>query len=194
MRRIERNEILPIGEYEPIRERFRNRVILEKRERRVKLGDSMSAVFENRDSVLLQIQEMLRTERITSESGILHEIETYNDLIPDENQLSLTLFVEIPNKELRDQMLTELAGLERSVFLDVDGEAFPAQEGITHGAREDRTTAVHYMKVSLPETAAQNVRAQKASIALSVRHPRYSVQRPLPAPTLAQLAADLQTK
>lgn len=191
MRRIERSEILPIGEYEPLRERFRNRVIAEKRLRRVKLGEHMSAVFENRDSVMLQIQEMLRTERISSESGILHEIETYNDLIPGENQLSLTLFVEIPDKNLRDQMLTELAGLERCIYLDVDGESFEAKEGLVHGAREDRTTAVHYMKISLPEQAASRVRNKEASLTLSVRHPRYSAQSPLQGAALAQLAADL---
>src|SRR5688572_24580768 len=117
MRPIDRSEILPIGEYETIRERFRARVIAEKRPRRVRIGEHLSAVFENRDSVMLQIQEMLRTERITSEPGILHEIETYNELLPGKDELSLTLFVEIPAKELRDKMLVELAGLEDHVSL-----------------------------------------------------------------------------
>src|SRR5215218_8057940 len=115
MRPIDRNEILPIGDYEQVRDRFRSRVIAEKRPRRVKLGDHISAVFENRDSVLLQIQEMLRTERISSEPAIKHEIETYNELIPGDNELSLTVFVEVPDRELRDRMLIELAGLERHV-------------------------------------------------------------------------------
>jgi len=93
MRPIQRDEVLPIGEYETLRERFRSRIIEEKRPRRVRVGEHISVVFENRDSVLYQIQEMVRTERITSEHAILHEIETYNDLIPGEGQLSLTLFV-----------------------------------------------------------------------------------------------------
>src|SRR5690242_11995154 len=105
MRPIERSEILPIGEYETIRDRFRGRVIEEKRRRRVVLGERMSAVFENRDTVLLQIQEMLRTERISSPSGIEHEIETYNELLPGPGQLSVTLFVEIPDKAERDRTL-----------------------------------------------------------------------------------------
>src|SRR4051812_6549302 len=107
MRPIDRNEILAIGEYELIRDRFRSRVIEEKRPRRVRIGEHLTMIFENRDSVLLQIQEMLRTERITTESGILHEIETYNELIPGEGQLSVTLFVEIPDRALRDQMLVD---------------------------------------------------------------------------------------
>src|SRR5690242_18709922 len=122
MKPIQRNEILGLGEYEAIREQFRTRVIEAKRSRRVAVSDIVTVTFENRDSVLLQIQEMLRTERITSEDGILHELETYNDLIPTGDQLSITLFVEIPEKEVRDEMLVKLAKLEDHVFLDVGGE------------------------------------------------------------------------
>jgi len=68
-------------------------VLAEKRPRRVTIGDFLCAMFENHDTVLLQIQEMLRTERITREPSIEHEISTYNELIPAEGQLSLTLFV-----------------------------------------------------------------------------------------------------
>ena len=56
-------------------------------------------VFENHDTVLLQIQEMLRTERITAEAGILHELETYNELVPGPGELSATLFVEIADRD-----------------------------------------------------------------------------------------------
>ena len=126
MRPIQRNEILPIGDYEAIRPRFRARVIEEKKARRVQVGEHLTALFENRDTVLLQIQEMLRTERITAEPAIAHEIATYNDLIPGDGQLSLTVFVEIPDKATRDRMLVELAGLEGTFGVEVDGELFPA--------------------------------------------------------------------
>lgn len=191
MRTIERSEILPLGEYEQIRERFRARVVAEKRLRRVKLGDQMSAVFENRDTVMLQIQEMLRTERITSESGIAHEIETYNDLLPGADGLSMSLFVEIPSKEERDRRLVELAGLERHVWLEVDGARFAA-EGKREGADEGRTTAVHYLKFALSPEAAAALRERKVgAAALVVDHPRYAARGELEKATLASLAADL---
>src|SRR4029079_12688095 len=86
MKLIDRGEVLGLAEYETIRDRFRTRVIEEKKVRRVKLGPQASCVFENRDTVLLQIQEMLRTERITREAAVLHEIETYNQLVPREHE------------------------------------------------------------------------------------------------------------
>ncbi|WP_437551273.1 DUF3501 family protein [Sorangium sp. So ce367] len=190
MRPIDRNEVLGIGEYEAIRERFRGRIIEEKRPRRVRIGDHLTAVFENRDSVLFQIQEMLRTERITSESGILHEIETYNDLIPGAGQLSLTLFVEIPDRALRDRMLIDLVGLEDTVSIEVDGVAARAL-GKREGSMEDRTTAVHYLKADLPAEAQAAIKARKATVSLIVGHPRYAVRAPLGRATLEKLAEDL---
>ena len=91
MRPIQRNEVLPLGVYEGIRPHFRARVIEEKKARRFSLGPHISGVFENRDTVLLQIQEMLRTERITREDAILHEIETYNELIPSGAEVSMRM-------------------------------------------------------------------------------------------------------
>lgn len=191
MRPIERNEILPIGEYEAIRPHFRSRVIAEKKPRRVAVGEHLSAVFENRDSVLLQIQEMLRTERITSEAAIAHEIETYNDLVPGEGQLSVTVFVEIPEKEVRDTMLVDLAGLEDTMGLDVDGVVFPARGKRPAGWIEGRTTAVHYLKVTLTPEAITAIRAGQARVALVVEHPRYETRAELGRTTIAALVADL---
>jgi hypothetical protein len=192
MQAIERSEILPLGEYERIRERFRARVIEDKRRRRVAVGEHISVVFENRDTVMMQIQEMLRTERITSEPGILHEIETYNELLPGDNQLSVTLFVEIPDKETRERMLRELAGLEDSVALEVAGTLARAS-GKRQGAEPDRTTAVHYLKIDLPEAAVDQMKAG-AEVALLVDHPRYSARAVLPPETRASLAADLGSR
>jgi hypothetical protein len=190
MRPVLRVEILPLDEYEKVRSTFRARVIDRKRRRRVALGEHVSALFENKDTVLLQIQEMLRTERITTESGVQHEIATYNEFIPAEGQLSVTLFVEIADKELRDRMLVELAGLEERVELEVDGVKFAAT-GKREGALEGRTTAVHYLKFDLSPGAAAALRAKRAKAALSISHPKYAIRAELSAETVEELAEDL---
>jgi len=191
MQLIQRNEILPLGEYEAIRPHFRARVIEEKRPRRARLGEHVSVTFENRDTVLLQIQEMLRTERITGEAAILHEIRTYNDLVPGADEISLIAFVEIPDKELRDRLLVELAGLEDTVAIEVDGARFAASGPRPDGYMAGRTTAVHYLKAKLTPEAAAALRAGTAKAALLVTHPRYSARAELGAAALAKLAEDL---
>lgn len=191
MKAVERTEILPIGDYEMVRPHFRARIIEEKRARRITLSELLTVLFENRDSVLLQIQEMLRTERITAEPAVLHEIETYNELIPGPDELSVTLFVNVPPvPEQRDRTLSELAGLEDHFTIEIDGEAFHAK-GKRPEAVPERTTAVHYLKFALDPAAAGKLRAKTARVALVVEHPRHEARVELSAATLAKLAEDL---
>jgi hypothetical protein len=196
MKPIERGEVLGIADYELIRERFRARVIEEKKLRRVALGPKVSVTFENRDTVLLQIQEMLRTERITREGAILHEIETYNQLLPGPRELSCTLMIEIAETIVRDEFLVAAEGIEKSVAIVVGGERFAAT---WDKAREiaGRTSAVHYLKFPLNEMATERLiasitpNATVTRIYLRVDHPAYQAQAPLSIPTIASLAEDL---
>lgn len=198
MKPIERGEVMGLADYETIRDRFRGRVIEEKKRRRVSLGPSMSIVFENRDTVLMQIQEMLRTERITRESAVLHEIETYNQLIPADHELSATALVEIDDKAEREKFLVEARGLDRSFSLVVDGVSC---NGKHDEAREhpDRTTAVHYLKFPLApeaERALRDVLEKKrapsaVAVEVVVDHPRYSARTRLPPEAVLSIAEDL---
>ncbi len=192
MKPVHRNEILPIGDYEAIRPHFRARVVAEKKARRVEIGEHISAVFENHDSVLLQIQEMLRTERITAEPAILHEIDTYNDLVPGDGQVSLTVFVEIPDKPTRDRMLVELAGLEDTIGVEVDGEVFPAAGKLPDGFVEGRTTAVHYLKATLDAGAVAALAGGTARVAVVVDHPKLAARAEIGKRTRESLAGDLR--
>ena len=198
MKPIERGEVLGLAEYEAIRDRFRARVIEEKKARRVALGPNATCVFENRDTALMQIQEMLRTERITREGAILHEIETYNQLVPGDHELSATVLLEIDDKAERETFLFEAKGLDRAFSLVVAGSVC---KGKHDEAREhpERTTAVHYLKFPLTAEAERALRdvlekkrpASEVAVELVVEHPRYSARTPLPASLVANLAEDL---
>jgi hypothetical protein len=197
MKPIARDEILGLAEYERIREHFRTRVIAEKKARRVALGPKLSLVFENRDTVLLQIQEMLRTERITREGAIQHEIDTYNELVPGEGQLSATLLIEIPDKEERDAFLVAAAGIEKHLWLATGtrrvGSVAPAREGAVDG----RTTAVHYLKFTLPPALVQalkggaNGEATLTHLEIVVDHAAYQARVVLPVEALLAIGQDL---
>ena len=190
MKAVERNEVLELGEYEEVREHFRRRVIELKRLRRVPLGGNITVLFENRDTVLYQIQEMIRTERITREDAISHEIETYNELLPGKDELSATIFIEFPERTERERMLVALTGIESKFYLEVDGVRMAARNE-TRGALPDRTTAVHYVKYPLGEVAARAIRARKANVVLGVDHPAYRAEATLVRRTLEEIANDL---
>jgi hypothetical protein len=190
MKPVDRSEILGLGEYEQIRERFRSRVIEDKRARRVALGGHMTVLFENHDTVLFQIQEMLRTERISADKAVQHEIETYNQLVPGEDELSATVFIEYPDTEERDRMLAALAGVERCFYVTTGEERLPAQ-GEKRGERTDRTTAVQYVKFPLSAAARRAIESGEGTLRLGVDHPAYKVEVDLSKATRESLAADL---
>lgn len=199
MKKVARDELLALGAYEEIRVRFRARIIEEKRSRRFSPSPELSVVFENHDTVLFQIQEMLRTERITAEAGIQHELDTYNELIPAPGELSATLFVEIPDRETRERRLVELAGLERAMALSIGDQVVPARNE-TRGVLPDRTTAVHYLKLPLGDAgvaalrraaSAEGAPGDPPEVVFLIDHPALTVRAPLPAAVLRSVAADL---
>jgi len=194
MKKIERNELLGLAEYEQIRPQFLARIIGEKKERRVFASDEISVVFENRDTALFQIQEMLRTERITKEAAILHELETYNELVPGDGELSATMFVEIADADMRERRLSELAGLEGTIALEVLGTKIAARNE-TRGVLPDRTTAVHYIKFPLGRDLAVSLIARERNVEgamfFIVEHPKLTLKQEVPAITVRNLAHDL---
>jgi hypothetical protein len=198
MKPIERGEILGLADYETVRPRFRDRVIAEKKVRRVPIGKGVSAVFENRDTVLLQIQEMVRTERITREGAIQHEIDTYNELLPGDDELSVTLMIEIADKEERDAFLVAAKGLEEHVWLVASTQRIQARSIDRGGGLTDRTTAVHYLKFALPERLAQSLRATTngnvtlTQLEIVIDHPAYRERAAIPAETVVALCEDLE--
>jgi len=189
MRRVERNEILGLGDYEAIRPQFRARVIEEKKRRRFAVGPHATVVLENHDTVLMQIQEMLRTERITKEAAIQHEIDVYNELVPNPGEISCTLMFEISDKDERDAFLSRAKDAEKNMSLAVRGAKHPVQ---WDRAREipDRTSAVHYLKIPLSEDAIAAIRGGEP-IEFVVEHPAYSHTAALAREIIASIIEDL---
>jgi hypothetical protein len=189
MKPIERSELLELGAYEQVRERFRSRIIAIKRPRYVALGPAMTVLFENRDTVLFQVQEMLRTERITQEKAILHELETYNELISRERELSATIFIEYPERDERERMLRALVGVERAFYLAAGDERLAVVPD-QRGTDPELTMAVQYVKFPLSARAEAALRDGSMALRLGVEHPAYRAEVALAAETLASLRDD----
>ncbi|MFW6049962.1 MAG: DUF3501 family protein [Myxococcota bacterium] len=191
MKKVERSEVLDLGAYEEIRPRFMQRIIEMKKNRRVAVGDHMTFIFENYDTALFQIQEMLRAERITREDGIQHEIETYNDLVPGEGELFATLMIEY-EPEGRREKLDALRGLKNHVFLHVGERRVQAEFEVLPGEEPDRLPSINYVRFRVGADAAKWLRDTSQPTALEVDHPAYSARAELPAAVRRELAGDLE--
>ncbi len=186
---VARAEILGLAEYEQVREPFRRRIMALKAARRVALGTNMTVLFENHDSALLQIQEMLRTERITAEKALLHELETYNELVPGPREFSATVFIEYPERALRERMLVALAGVETAFYVRVAGERLSVTPDL-RGTDQTRTMAVQYVKFPLSDAALGALREDLREVSLGVEHAAYCAEVVLSRATVASLRED----
>lgn len=191
MKRIEFSDIKNLVEYEKARPDFRTKVIEKKKDRRISVGDRITLVFENRHSVLFQIQEMIRVERMVDAAKIQHEIDTYNELIPEKNELSATLFVEVQEQEMIKPVLDSLVGLNKnSVFLKIDDDVIPALFEEGH-ATDDRISAVQYIKFKLSPVHINKFSSNDADIRVVINHPNYNAQTIFPENVRAALYHDL---
>jgi hypothetical protein len=192
--RIRADDVLDLVAYEKARDTMLGRVIQLKTRRRISVGDNLTLLFENRDTVLFQIQEMVRTERIVKEQAIAQEVETYNALIPEPGELSATLFIEIPDiarmgqEEVR-QAVNRFQGLDRSLALVVGPHEVRArfEEG---RSTEEKMSAVHFLRFSVGAPVRQAL-ADGDPARLFVEHPNYRAEVEVGAPLREELLADL---
>jgi hypothetical protein len=196
--RIQLSEIKDLVEYEKARDAMRARVIELKKNRRVSVGDNLTFLFENRNTVLFQIQEMVRTERIVDGAKIQEEIDAYNALLPGPGELSATMFIEIPelsrmsNEEVR-RTINRFQGLDREgVGLRLgDRPAISARFEEGH-SKEEKMAAVHYVRFAVPAEAQALLADPRQRVRLVVNHPNYRAESEVPPATRAELLADLR--
>jgi hypothetical protein len=191
VRKLTHADIKDLREYERERDAFLAEIIAMKKRRRISLGNLMAIVFENAATMRFQIQEMARAERIIRDDRIAHELETYNELVPETGQLSATLFIEIDDSEALEYWLPRLTKVQDYVSFDIGGEKVPATElNAERLTREEEiTSTVHYLKFAFTE---QQRRAfeDETTIAVVVEHPEYDARAVLTDEQRSELAGD----
>jgi len=177
MQKILRDDVQDLVQYEKVRDEMRQRLIGLKRWRRVPVGDRLTFLFENRDTVLFQIQEMIRTERMVKEEKILEEIETYNDLMPGERELSATMFIEVDDPGRIREVLDRLKGIDQgsTVALQIGGRF--QVPGI-------------FVKFPFADSARDAFLDWREPVELVVDHPLYKGQTKIDGDTRRSLMAD----
>ena len=196
-RKLRLEDIEDLRHYGRGREEFRRRIIALKRLRRVAVGPVVTVVFENRDTVRFQVQEMAYVEKMASDEQILGELAVYNPLIPEPGELSATLFIELTDEESLRRWLPQLVGIERSAELRIgkapDVEIVRCTPEASHEqqlTRDEVTSSVHYIRFALDPAQVERFAAGPAALAVAM--PAYDEQTLLSDETRAELLADLR--
>ncbi len=173
-RRLQRKDLWSLEEYSENRPEFRAQVLEHKQHRRVQLGDHVLLVFEDAMTIKYQIQEMLRIEKIFEAAGIQEELDAYNPLIPDGENLKCSMLIQYADVAERKERLSELVGIEDKIWLKVgDAEkVYPIADEDLERSNEDKTSAVHFMRYQL-EGDALNAARSGGAMTFGVDHPNY---------------------
>ncbi len=192
MQTLMQNDILGKAEYEQSRDQFRRRVMVQKDRRRVPLGDHCTILFENRDTLLYQVQEMLRAEDSWARPGAIEaELEAYTPLLPGDGDLSATLMLEYEVPAERARMLERLIGLEHHVWLCV-GDAEPIRGTFdTRQMDEGKISSVQYVRFALDPARRALLAADGTVVRLVIDHPDYAAQAVLSEETRKAIAKDI---
>ena len=190
---INRDSLLSLEAYARERNAFRARVIEHKKHRTVPLGEHVTLLFEDELTIRYQVQEMLRIERIFEDDGIQHELDTYNPLVPDGSNWKATMLIEYPDAQERQRKLAELKGIERRVWIQVQGceRVYAIADEDLERENEEKTSSVHFLRFELTAPMREAL-ARGAQVTVGVDHPRYQASVQLPAEARAALCADLR--
>ncbi|MET0102071.1 MAG: DUF3501 family protein [Sedimenticola sp.] len=192
MSKLSHADLYSLEEYARIRPEFRARVIEHKKDRRVPIGEHAALYFEDGLTMQYQIQEMLRIERIFEHEGIQEELDVYNPLIPDGSNWKATFMMEYADVAERKVMLARLIGVERALYVQVEGfdRVHPIANEDLERETEDKTSSVHFVRFELTGEMVAAAK-QGAPIRAGIDHPAYSAETLLAEPVRSSLAGDL---
>jgi hypothetical protein len=192
MEKLTPQNLYSLEEYARVRSDFRAEVMAHKKNRRLQLGDHAALYFEDRLTMQYQVQEMLRIERIFEPEGIADELNAYNPLIPDGNNWKATFMLEYADENERRQALAKLIGIERALWVQVEGfdKVHPVANEDLERETEEKTSSVHFLRFELSPAMSAAVK-DGAKIHAGIDHPAYRAECEIPPEVRDSLAADL---
>jgi hypothetical protein len=189
--RIVPADIISAETYARQRADRRRALIPIKRNRRVEVGPYATFYFENYDTMLAQVQEMLHIEKGGAEQ-VQGELDAYNPLIPQGSELIATLMLEIDEPNRRAAMLLKLGGIEESITMSVGDTLIKATptEYEDRTTEEGKTSSVHWVRFAFTKDQIAAFKAPDTKVVLGIDHPNYGHMALLAPSVRGELAKD----
>jgi hypothetical protein len=188
---LTRSDILPGDEYERRREEIRRRTMVLKDRRRVLVGDHCSIHFENRETLLYQVHEMLRVERSWDRPGAVEdELLAYNPLLPGGGDLSATVMFEYETADERAQYLAGLTGIENHLWLVIGTEKPIAAHFDDAQIAAGKISSVQFVRFTIDSFRREQLDEEGTAVRIVIDHPRYQAQSVLSEQTRREIAHD----
>jgi hypothetical protein len=189
---ITRDDLMSLEQYAEQRDEFRQQVLAHKKHRQVALGPNATLYFEDRLTLLYQIQEMLRIEKVFEADGINEELEAYNPLLPSGRNFKATFMIEYADAIVRAAQLEKMLNIEDLVWMQVGehDKVWAIADEDLERSNDTKTSAVHFLRFEISDEMAQELKAG-ADLRIGVQHAVYTYDMLVAGDTRASLLADL---
>ena len=190
-REIQKNDIMPLDIYMKQRKELRKNIVEFKKNRRISLGPYATFYFESYETMLAQVQEMLYIEKGGDEQ-LKDELTAYNPLIPNGKELIATLMFEIDNPVSRATFLGKVGGIEKNVFMKVDGEIVKAipEVDVDRTSAEGKASSVQFIHFKFKDEQIKKFKSSLLNVEIGIDHIEYSHTTKLNEITVKSLSAD----
>ena len=174
---LKREDLFSLEEYAEQRSNIRKNVMNVKKLREVNLGEHIRLLFENQQTVQYQVQEMLRIEKIFEAAGIQDELDVYNPLIPDGSNLKATMMIEYTDVVERTKALSNLIGIEKSIYFQVGNHqnVYAICNEDLERETDEKTSSVHFMRFEFEQTMIADF-CKGINVKIGVSHPNYDCE------------------
>lgn len=191
-KKITEADILLMESYGSTRKEKRAQMVALKKNRRMSVGPNATLYFENFDTMLYQVHEMLWTEKGGAEQ-LKDELEAYNPLVPNGSELVATFMLEYEDPERRAVALAALGGIEETIALEVGGHFLLAgwEQEVERTTEEGKTSSIHFLHFALTPEARQAFKQPGARAVIAIGHPNYAHMAVIPENVRAEIAKDL---
>jgi hypothetical protein len=188
---IQKEDIMPLDVYTKNRKEIRKNIVSFKKDRRIALGPYATFYFENYETMLAQVQEMLYIEKGGDEQ-LKDELIAYNPLVPNGKELIATLMFEIDNPVSRAAFLGKVGGIEEKVFIKINGEKINAipEADVDRTSAEGKASSVQFIHFKLNDEQIQKFKSNGADVEIGMEHKEYSHTTKLSNKNLSSLTAD----
>jgi len=190
-REIQKSDIMPLDIYTKQRKELRKNIVEFKKNRRISLGPYATFYFENFETMLAQVQEMLYIEK-GGDDQLKDELTAYNPLIPNGKELIATLMFEIDNPVSRSTFLSKVGGIEKNVFMKIDGEKVKAapEEDVDRTSSNGKASSVQFIHFRFNDEQIKKFQSGLSHVEIGIDHKEYSHTAKLADISLKSLSAD----
>lgn len=190
-KQITHADILPLPDYVKRRKEHRSAIVALKRDRRLAVGPHATFYFENYQTMLSQVQEMLYIEK-GGDAQIEDELSAYNPLIPQGRELVATVMFEIDDEVRRRRVLSTLGGIEHKMFIKVGGETVKgvAEDDVDRTTADGKASSVQFVHFPFTDAQVAAFRASGAEIVVGFSHENYPHMTAMPEAVRTALAKD----